>query len=457
MTEKIHSTLGFVGGLATIVGLTIGGGLWASPAVAGAIAGPGVIVLALLVWVPVVLAYPVYSTLSRAWPVSAAHYYYVTHYLFPNRPRASQLVGWTFAWNMLAIGGFVYLQYMVVGAADFLNILYPSVSVRIFTALLLISSFIAVWFGLRVVGRIETVLAAALLFVIGLFLAVGLPAVSVERLTPLAPNGPTSLIGAYAILFALGAGTVASIDIGGEVEDAETAISKFILLGAVANISTATLVSLVTVGLADYTELQGETVGYVAQQYLPGYTIVVIAIGAVLAGVTTNMSSLVLFNRYFEMATDEGILPSWIGRENSHGEPKYLLAAMFLAAMVFVYLGVDLGAMATSFAFGFLFLILLIAIVGIRLPSKSPEVFEQSTVQRSRVCTPAVVRFASIGLLVLLLLVIALTAAGRPVAFGWYCASTVLGLVIYGLRWYQTDEGHLHPDSGQRPIPSSDD
>ena len=448
--------IGFLGALAIAIGSSIGGGLWATPVIAGSIGGPIAVLLMVLVAVPVFLAFPTYFTLAKAWPKTAGSYYYTTRMLIPERENLSKMVGWTTAWAGLLMGGFIYLRYMVLGGASFLNAVFPAVPTAVFTALLLTFSFGVVWFGIRVTGLIEILLDVVLLLAVGVIVFGGILNIDLSNLSPAMPNGLLGALPAYAILFTLGGGALDIINFGGEIDDAENSIGGIIATGVVVDILVAAAVILVAVGVVSSAQLSGQTLAFVVGQYMTGSLALLSGIGALVAGLTTNIASVALFDRFFLALIDDNVLPEWMGRENEHGEPVYLLLAMFVVAVGTAFVDVSLGALSASFAFFFVANILLLSLVGFRLPSTFPEIFDVESVANSRLLRPAVVRWTALVTVVIAVLMFLFLALTQPEAFLWYLAILVASVLVFGLRWWQVGDSSRLMSSGVgfRPVQS---
>src|SRR5699024_3746809 len=149
--------------------------------------------------------------------------------LLPERKNLSKLVGFTISFSGLMLGGLIYLRYMLLGGASFLNAIVPTISTELFTVLLLTISFAVVWFGIRATGVAEIVLDAVLLLSIGVIVGGGLLNVEMANLTPVMPEGFIGALPAYAVLLTLGGGAIKIINFGEEIEDVENTIGGIIV------------------------------------------------------------------------------------------------------------------------------------------------------------------------------------------------------------------------------------
>ncbi len=345
--------------------------------------------------VPFLLAIPTYFTLISIWPVSPGHYYYSTRLLIPNNKKLSHFLSWLIIWGFFFIAGLFILPYMVVAGANFLNSLVPAVSGEIFSAVLLIFSFSVVWFGIRIVGLVEKLLVFLMLLAIGAVFVSGVSHISMDNYTPFAPAGLATTISAFAILFSLGANQLSIIDLGGEMDQRTLKLS--ILGSGFFNLSTAVLITFVVVGSVSYTQLGGKTLFFVAGQNLSSRMLFITGLGALLAGVTSIIGLAPIVNRFFMAAADDQIIPTWLAKENSHGEPMYFIIILTITSLLTVFLEVPLATVASGFAIAFAALILLMILVGVSISFKQTEIFNHENLEDSRLLTPSVVRWSSVG------------------------------------------------------------
>ncbi|WP_256687687.1 APC family permease [Halococcus qingdaonensis] len=443
-----NAKIGFVGGVAIAIGSSVGGGLWATPVIAGAMGGPITVLIMLLVAVPTFLALPTYLTLTKAWPKTAGSYYYTTRMLLPERKNLSKLVGFTISFSGLMLGGLIYLRYMLLGGASFLNAIVPTISTELFTVLLLTISFAVVWFGIRATGVAEIVLDAVLLLSIGVIVGGGLLNVEMANLTPVMPEGFIGALPAYAVLLTLGGGAIKIINFGEEIEDVENTIGGIIVTSAIVDILVSVVVLFVAVGVVSYAQLEGQTLGFVVGQYLSGNLVVVTGIGALVAGFTTNIASVAVFTRIFSVLVDDNVFPEWVGRENEHGEPVYFLLVLYVLSVALTFVDVSFGTLAASFSFLFVVPLMIHSIVGVRLPSTFPDIFDAESVASTRWLRPRVVRWSALGLFVILAIMTVFLVVTQPQAFVAYLGLVAVSVLVFGLRWWQVGDSSRLMSSG---------
>ncbi|EMA37176.1 hypothetical protein C447_13192 [Halococcus hamelinensis 100A6] len=332
------------------------------------------------------------------------------------------------------MSGFVILQVLVIAGASYLNTFFPAVSTQIFTVLLLLITVGVVWFGIQAVGRLEIVLSAFLLIAIGTILALGVLNIDPNQLTPVFPSGPVPTLSVMGVMLTTFISGLYIIDFGGDIEDPGKAFGKILFLntGAVALIGIGVI--LVSVGIVPSDQLANRTLRVVTSEYLSPELIVVSAVAAMVAGVTSNIAILSMVTRYMKATANDGILPKWLGEENKHGEPKYVLLIVGAASIVGVFLNIPLNDMIQGSAMGNLTLVTVTCVTASRLPSTRPEVFETGPLSESKYLSRTTVRwFSRIAAVVLGSLVVSI-AIESPTGLQWYLLFVSSGVVIYAVQ-----------------------
>ncbi|WP_226043080.1 APC family permease [Natrinema sp. DC36] len=448
MSQIEETKIGFLASVAAAIGISIGGGVWVTPVVAGSMAGPTIILLGVLAAIPIFLSFPAYFTLIKGWPTSAGHYFYPSRLLLPENKSVGQLIGWLAVWMMTSLGAVAIIQYILIPGAEIIHSVAPIVSTHSLVLLLITFSFTVVWFGLRMIGWIEIVLSALLLISIAAVVLPGFGAVNPDNLSPLTPPSVGGAVAAFALLYSIAAASFYTVDFGGGVKDAEERVTQSITIAATANITIAILIGVVSVGIVSYTQLSNETLAFVALQYLPSELLVVVGFGAVLAGVTSNIVFIMIMNRYVKATASDGLIPDIFGKTNKYGEPMNFLVLLYVITIATTFLNIPLSVLATCLTLAFLTTFSIGPLIGIRLPSQFPDFFEKDALQSSRYLTPTLVRYTSIGAIGINTVSFAFVSFQTPLAFAVYLGLITIGTVLYGIRRKQAD---ITPDPSAVP------
>jgi len=438
MSQIEKTKIGFLASIASAIGISVGGGLWVTPVVAGSMAGPSVLILGLLVAVPMFLAFPAYFTMVKFWPKSGGHYFYPSRLLFPENRSLSQLSGWLAVWLMTSLSAVSIIQYMYIPGATITSSFVP-LSTHHLILLLMTFSFAVVWLGLRIAGAVEIVLSTLLLLSIVVIVGPGLGSIDPANLAPESVPGLGGMAAAFALLYSVASAAFYTIDFSGGIRDAKDKVPKSILIAAVTNVVAATLVGFVSVGIVPFPELANKTLAFVALEYLPPELIMIVGFGAVLAGVTSGIMLIVVLCRYVEATAVDGLVPDVIAETNQFGEPKYFLLVLFLVSTSMTFMNLPLNTLATVLTLAVLSTFSMVPLIGIRLSSQHPEVFEKEELQSARLLTPAVVRWASVGAVAINAVSFVYVSRQTPRGFVIYLGLVASGILFYAVRRYQAD------------------
>lgn len=431
--------IGMISALAIGIGINIGGGLWTTPAVAGAVTGPAAVTSLSVGGIAILLALPAYFTFTKIWPVSPGHYYYATRFISENK-TLSQLVGFVGVWCLVLISGIFSYRYMMFAGASFLNSVIPGFSIDLITFILITVPFIITWFGLRIVGLVEIALSASLLVAISIFLIAGIPHVEMSNFTSFITNGYVNYFSSIGIVFLMMAGALFVIDIGGEVNEGENTLDKTLVYSIYSVLILDTLVILVVVGTIPSSELANQSLIFVAQQNFSGPIVMMMGIGALVAGLTTVLAIIPMFTRYIRALALDGLLPRSVARENRFGEPKYILAGMYIVSAVPVLFDVPVQALAAGFAFPLIGWMILTTLAGTRFPVSHSDLFEKHLEGESRFLTPTIVRWSSLLATVSISAIFMFLAYVNTMPFMVFLGVAVSGAIVYFLILSQSSD-----------------
>lgn len=438
-----NAKLGWIGALALAIGLNIGGGLWVTPVVAASIAGPAAIIVALMGILPVMLAAPTYITLAKTIPTSAGSYYYPTRLLFPENKGFGHLFTWMIIWSQIAMGAFAILRTVLAAGASYLHAFFPMVSTDGFLLGLLAVTFAISWFGLEAVGRSEIIMSGILVISLGIILGGGLFNVDPSNLTPVTPEGIPATLSTYALLFSTVVGAFSIIEFGGEIDDPGETVGKVLLSSASVTLVVASLIVLVSTGTIPYPNLQNQTLQFVTAENLPGYLVTLSSIGAVIAGLSTAIGLVPGISRWVSAAAEDGLLPEIVTKENSHGEPKYVIYFIVALSVASVIVDMPISEVVSAAALTGLGQILPVCLTGFRLPTKHPELLEHESIQESSYLSPGLVRWSALGASILLVVMIVTRAMNSPQGVFWYLVFLSTGLLIYLVSMFLHDRSEF--------------
>lgn len=320
-------------GLGTAVGVSI----FSAIAPAARIAGPAMLISALIAALPMYLIAVSYAFLGSACPVSGASLVWPARFL---HPAWGFYIGW--ARIVANLGAMVVLALVLV---NYLAMLVP-LPTRPSMFVVLLLPLLLNLFGVHIAARAQKILLVAMLALFATFIIWGgAAAVDTARLRPLFPHGTHGMIAATPLLMGLFFGIEAATEAGAEVADSRRTIP----LGIALSIGSATLLYL-AVGFVALGVLGSDRLGAssapildAARQFMGPVATPLIVLAAVLSIGKSLNALFAMFSRSLYAMGTEGMLPRALGRIHPRWQtPHIALMAVFLIGCAGLLLPMEL-------------------------------------------------------------------------------------------------------------------
>lgn len=337
--QELSRDLGFFGVFTTATGTMIGAGIFVLPGIAAETAGPGAAISFLLAGLIAGIAALSVCELATAMPRAGGPYFFVSRAMGP-------LVG-----TMVGLGGWIALvlkgAFALEGFAQYLSYFspVPLVSTALVGGALLVLVNLV---GARATGILQNVIVVGLLVILGLFVVRGLLAVDPEVLQPVLPFGWEGVLGTTGVVFISYLGIAKAASLSEEVENPD----RNIPLGILSSVVLVTVVYVSTMVIVTGVLPIAEVIGAEAPLMEAGLLFlgasggVIVAIGGILATLSTGNAAILSSARYpFAMSRD-GLITSWI----SHIHRRFRTPARSIvvtgAAMLLLVLVLDVEGLA---------------------------------------------------------------------------------------------------------------
>ena len=354
-------------GLGTAVGVSI----FSAIAPAARIAGPAMLLSALLAALPMYLIAVSYAFLGSACPVSGASVVWPARFL---HPAWGFYIGW--ARIVANLGAIVVLALVLVRYA---SMLVPLPTKPTMLAIMLLA-LVANLFGVHVATRVQKVLLVGMLLLFALFVVWGgASAVDPARLRPLFPNGVHGMIAATPLLMGLFFGIEAATEAGAEVADGRRTIP----LGIALSIRSATLLYL-AVGFVALGVLGGDALGAsdapildAAKRFMGPTATPLIVLAAVLSIGKSLNALFAMFSRSLYAMGVSGMLPRALGRVHPRWQtPHVALFAVFLLGCAGLLLPMELTFLFLAVNIPNLIKYGSICLVAARVVDRYPDLYD---------------------------------------------------------------------------------
>ncbi|MCW4055049.1 MAG: APC family permease [Candidatus Bathyarchaeota archaeon] len=346
--NALKRSLGLLDATAISVGAIIGGGIFVVTGIVAGLAGS-----ALVVSMVVAAAIAFFTALSfaelAAWqPVEGSVYEYARQVI---SPFSGFLAGWMWIVSNTFTGAAVSL-----GFAYYLTASFPSLPANVVAAVLCLAFTALNFFGARESARLNTILVAAKLLILGFFVVFGAFSANSANFAPFEPFNAGVLYGAYFIFFAY-TGFARAAVVAEEVKDAKRNVPKALLFSLAISTIIYVLVGIVAVGLVGSTELE-DSYSPLAQAIGASgspLAVQVVSIGGLLATASVLLTAILGVSRMAYSMARKKDLPQVLAKlHQKFSTPHYAIwvVGILMAALVLFF---DLTGVVAVSTFGALF------------------------------------------------------------------------------------------------------
>lgn len=414
-------------GLAGVVmfgaGTAIGVSIFSVLAPAAKATGSGLLVAVLIASLPMILFATIYAFLSSALPKSGASYEWPRQFIHP-------AVGFLIAWLRVLsnVGAIVVLAMVLV------NYLQAVVGLPLkpTMAAIITAIFFLNYLGVSVAARAQMAMMLVLLAALSLFVAYGLPLVSVATIGPLTATGWGAIATAVPLMISLFLGIESAAEIGEEVRAAEHTIPRGIALAVLLTAVVYVAVSATALGLIGPDKLAASTAPLLeaAKTSMGSLAAPVILTAAVVSILKTLNATALVFSRAIFAMGRAGALPSALGDIHPRfGAPHKALLLAWIAAMLGLLLPSSLTFLLLAVNIPTMLKYMSSSLSAVQIARHHPDIHASARFRPSR---NAVIALGIAGIIAgLLILIAGIGADWRPYALigGW----AVMGLLYWSI------------------------
>jgi APA family basic amino acid/polyamine antiporter len=428
---KLRREINLVALIAIMIGLNVGGSLFALTAISAGLTGPSLFIAQIVSALPILLALVPYLTLCSAIPTTCASYEYAK--LF-SRPLAA--AAWMTLFVAIPIGA---LPLFAVITANFVTMLAPGIPIIAIAIGTMTIFYLLNVFGIKPTMYIQMATVAILLLALLTFIVPGISTIDTNNLSPLFTGGVMGFMGASALLFTLLAGGLFGIELGSEVKKARIMIPRALVISVTVVLIFYLLIEAVAVGVIDWkTFATGQSLGIPAKAFLSGIPLGFFIVGGgIMACITTINLILTVAGRYAMAFAQDGLFPSPFKTINRRfGTPHWGLTLAYGLSVITLIINPPLIVLGQMINFGLLFMITLVLFAGFRLPRKHPEIYARANFKTSPKIL-ATTSLAAICINIIFMLVLAyglITSENSKWTVPLFFIAAVVGLALYFIR-----------------------
>ncbi len=385
---KLRKELGLKEVIATVVTSVIGGGLFLTTIqIQDKVPlGSSVIFSYIIAAIPALFIALCYAVLSSAMPSSGGEYVFISRIV---DPFIGFIVTWARWFAMIAV-----IAAMSVGDISILNhffnivhmdnvAVFVSTNIQIIAIVLVILFLLVNYLGVKLYGRIQTIMFVLLM--IGLFSLIifGLPHISLNNLSS-SFNPDLSLIAqASSLIFFSYIGFSAITDAGDEVKNAKKTLPRGIIISIFTISLVYILVAIIIYGsmsptfYSSYNFAEG-SVANVAASFLPFAIASFVAFTGSIAIISDINPTILSTSRLvFAWARDK-IVPERLADLNKYKVPKWTLLINAIMAIAIILLAKAFIEAVMMINMAVLIIFMTISITALILPYKHPEIYKKA-------------------------------------------------------------------------------
>jgi amino acid transporter len=447
---KLDRPIGLLGGIALVIGGVIGMGIYALIAAVGAQAGSAL-------WLAFVLAIIVSAVgvapliqIASALPRAGGGYLFTSRLINPLTGTIT---------SFLAILGASSSTAMVsLGLSGYITPYLPfEMPVRLMAVILPVTFYLLYFLGLKLATWIQMLLAAQLVVALLVYAFGGAARVGLDLSLSL-PQGVGGLIMATILCYSVCMGFQVIAEMGEEMQNARRNIPLSLLIGGAVVLVIYIIVGAVFIGSVRYDfeaiKAMSAPLMDTGRQFLPGFWVLFLSVGAVSAGLTSfNAGAIALPREIFSLARD-GILPGVLGKLHPRTRtPMNAVTVYFGFTILLILLGRHIDFYGVMTAVGILLMTAIIAVAGVRLPAKFPERYASAYFKIPKfwlVVIAAVSTLSCLGFVFLVLMEL-------PVVGLIYTVWTAIVVIYYLLRLHWLRKNGVDWEARIQRIPGFDE
>ena len=385
---ELQKELGIKEVIATVVTSVIGGGLFLTTIqIQDKIpVGSSIIFSYMIAAVPALFIALCYAVLSSALPSSGGEYIFISRVV---DPFIGFIVTWARWFAMIAV-----IAAMSVGDIAILNHFFTivhmepaaafiSTYIQAIAIVLVIIFLLVNYLGVKLYGRIQTIMFVLLMVGIISLILFGLPHVTMHNLTASFNPDISFIIQASSLIFFSYIGFSAITDAGDEVKDAEKTLPRGIIISIFTIAFVYILVAIIIYGsmspsfYSTYDFAHG-SVADVAASFLPFAIAAFVAFAGSIAIISDINPTILSTSRLtFAWARDR-IVPQKLTELNKHNVPKWTLLINAIIAITIILLAKAFIEAVMMINMAVLLVFMTMSVTALVVRYKHPEIYKKA-------------------------------------------------------------------------------
>ncbi|EMA44554.1 amino acid transporter [Halococcus morrhuae DSM 1307] len=439
--RSLARDIGPYGAMSTVIGGTLGAGLFVTLGTASSTTGPSVILVVLLAGVIATAIAINYSWMSTIFPAAAGSYSYVS------RTFNSRLPGFVVTWSKW-LGYMAADASLAIGFGSYLQVFFPDLIAGRTGIALAGFGVLTVLFLVNLVGtRGYSIAQSAILGVLVLAILVlvlpGSLSIDTANYRPFFTGGSSGFLAAAAPLFYAYIGIAVAGQMGAEVKNPGRNLPLAMIGGTIILTLLYMWTAAVIYGVVgDYTVLANSArpLATAAETFLGTDATAIVAFGGLLATASSvNAVMAAAIKMPYSWSWDE-IFPQRFSMVNERfGSPHWSLLTLYVVSSALTFYASGLNQVIVIATFSYLIAYFAVSVSLLYAQYARPDIVEQADFNpRSGLLVSGLV--GAIGAFVLL------TQAYQG-TLTVYVPWVIIGLVVFGIYWYRGQQAGTDVES----------
>lgn len=331
--------LGLFDVFAIAAGAMISSGLFILPGLAYAKCGPAAILSYIIAGILVLPTAFSKAELVTAMPKAGGDYFYITR----SMGFAAGTIAGMASWFSLSLKSAFALVGMSIFAL-FLNPSFSMVTIKLIAVGLCLVFMVINLLGIKEAGKTQILLVVFLILILVIYTLRGFLSINPQRFFPFMPNGIMPVLSTAGLVFISFGGLTKIASVAEEVKRPKIHIPVGMLLAYVTVLILYVAVVFVTVGVLDIAILNNTLtpISEGARVFwgIPG--LIIMAIGAILAFVSTANAGIMSASRYPLAMSRDHIMPVFLRKVSKRFQTPYVAITLTTVFMVCIILFLDL-------------------------------------------------------------------------------------------------------------------
>jgi APA family basic amino acid/polyamine antiporter len=407
-TNGLRCEIGLFSATTIGLGAIIGAGIFVVTGIAAGAAGPALFISILIAGLISLLSAFSYAELSEYLPLEGGTYAFARELI---SPPVGFLSGWLFVFTNIFTGA-----VLALGFARYLGAVVPGVQEKTVAVVLCILFMLLNYHGVKKSAAANNLLVITKVFILLVFIVIGISLTHLANFTPLAPNGAPGILEGAALIFFAYTGFARVTILAEEVKDPRRTIPLAVFLSLGMSIVIYLFVSVAAIGMAGAGALAGSGSPLTTAMQATGNpsAILLVTAGGLVATASVLITTILGVSRVVFAMGRNRELPGPLSHIDSLYQTPSVAIFISGAVMIIAVLLVNLTVAIAVSSFAYLLYYGIANLAAIRLPPSA---------RRYPRIVPVLGLFSCVVLLPFL----------TPVSWALGAAAVISGIAVYYL------------------------